>query len=648
MSFLNKFRNDKRGKCHAEFISALPVRKYFFDLLNIKIMKSRNIPILMLIIVTTSQLVYLNSLSNYFVYDDEFTIVNNYFIKTWNNLPLLFTKEYFKFSGELSYRPIVTLSYFADYTLWKLNPFGFHLTNTLLHTINSVFLFSLLMLFSHHRVASLIAVLLFLCHPLLSEAVNAVSYREDLLGATFFLAAFLLYLKTSKSERQFNPLYFASLVCYLFGVFSKEMAITLPFLIFIHDIILSKKTNISHKLIYYPGYIMIATFYLMIRFVILYNPIESHVSYPGNSISVNLLTMSRVLASYIRVFFFPFNLCADYVVSNSYSILDISFILSFLLLSAVAVIAYKMCFYSKTAFFGIIWFFASLFPVINIVPIENIMAERYLYLPVMGFYILGGNLFVHYNKFAVFIKKPAGKKSFFPGNAVIITILIMVFIIFSITTIGRNSVWKDQTVLWTNTAKRSPASFKAHNNLGNIYRDTERLDEAIAEFKHALTLYNDYIDAHNNLGVTYRKKGMLNEAMLEYQEALKLNPRYPYAHNNLGVLYAKSNLLEPAITEFHTAISSKPDYADAHNNLGATYIRKGLYEKGIQECLKAIKYNDRYKDAYYNLSAAYFNSKQLDRALETCRIVLSIDPNHRDAREIFYLICEQNGFMIEK
>lgn len=642
-----------------------------------KIMKTPNLPILVFILVAASQLIYLNSLANKFVYDDEFTIVNNHFIKTWSNLPLLFNQEYFKFSGELSYRPVVTLTYFIDFTLWKLNPFGFHLSNLLLHTVNTVLLFFFFMQVFNHRPTSFVSVLLFLCHPVLSETVNAVSYREDLLGATFFIAAFLLYLACCKDERRFSLLYFVSVACYLFGVFSKEMAVTLPFFLFFYDILFTKSPNRRYKFIhYYPGYIFVAAFYFIIRFVTLHNPAESHVSYPGNSIFVNFLTMSKVLASYVKLFFSPFHLCADYVVPNSYSLLDASFILSFLLLLTIAIIAYRIFFYSKIAFFATVWFFISLLPILNIVPIENIMAERYLYLPILGICMVGGNLFTfHDDKFVSFdksyrscyiynqaqgwglrtgmsnltdcvyplnfTKNLVREKRFFPWNAITFTILIPILIFFSIATIRRTNIWRDQTVLWTDTAKRSPNSFKAHNNLGNIYRDTGRLDEAIAEFKHALRLYDDYIDAHNNLGVTYRKKGMFHEAMIEYQKVLMLNPRYPYAHNNLGVLYAKSNLLDLAIAEFNNAISSKPDYSDAYNNLGSTYIRKGLHEKAIQACLEAIKYNDRYKDAYYNLSAAYFNTKQLDKALEASRMVLSIDPNHQNAREIFNLICEQ-------
>lgn len=614
---------------------------------------------LLLIVVTTSHLVYVNSLSNQFTYDDEFTIVSNYFIKSWNHLPSLFTTEYFKYSGELSYRPVVTLSYFIDYTLWQLNPFGFHLTNLVLHTLNTVLLFFLFMQFFNHRSASFTAALIFCCHPVLSEAVNAISYREDLLGATFFIAAFFLYLNVNMEQRRYTPVYFASIVCYLFSVFSKEMAITLPLFIFLYDLIFTEKTNRISKLIhYYPGYIFVSALYFVIRFLILHNPIESHVSYPGDSIFVNFLTMSKVLASYIKLFFFPFNLCADYVMPYSHSLLDPSFILSSLLLSSVIIIAYRLYFSSKIAFFSVVWPFISLLPVLNIVPIENIMTERYLYLSIVGFCMVGSTVLTHRNTFRFFDEpykahdgcnqtqnKDQGSlvrnKRFLLWNAVAIIVLILALIIFSITTIRRNFIWINQTILWTSTAKTSQNSFKAHNNLGNIYRDAGRLDEAIAELKHALKLYDNYIDAHNNLGVTYRKKGMRIEAISEYQRALRLNPRYPYAHNNLGVLYAKSDLLDLAITEFKNAISNKPDYFDAHNNLGAAYMRKGLYEKAIDECLEAIKYHDRYKDAYYNLSVAYFNNRQLDKALEACKMVLSIDPNHHNAREIYNLICEQ-------
>jgi len=606
--------------------------------INSKATKNFGIYIAILIIVCLSLLNYLNSLSNKFVYDDEFVIVNNYFIKTWDNFPRLFNKDYFRYAEELSYRPVVTLSYFIDYSIWGLNPFGFHLTNLLLHTLNSVLIFFLFTYFLNNRTVSFVAALLFVCHPILSETVNAISYREDLLTATFFIAAFILYIKTSKrddlvlnqnSNTKTRLLYSASLICSLFAVFSKEMAIILPALIFLYDFVLTKKKDLLHKLIhYYIGYILIAIFYLIIRFVILYNPVEAQTSYPSNSVLINAMTMTKVIAYYMQLFFLPLSLCADYVMPHA-SFLDISFILSLLLVSSAILIAYKLYTYSKIVFFSIVWFSVSLLPVLNIVPIENIIAERYLYLPILG-------LCMSYGCFLQIHTKVINYQKY-----TIIILLILILLPLSLKTIKRNKIWIEQSVLWTDTVRTSPNSFKAHNNLGNFYRDAGRLDESIIEFKRALSLYDDYINAHNNLGVTYRKKGMLKEALTEYQKALKLNPNYAYAHNNLGVLYAKLNYLDLSIVEFQKAISIMPYYFDAHNNLGATYLRKGLHEKAIAEFLETIKYNNRHADAYYNLSAAYLSSNQLDKALDAIKIVLSIDPNHTDAREVLNTISMQ-------
>ena len=97
----------------------------------------------LIIIVVVSVLIYIYTLGNDFAYDDKFTITNNYLIRSWHKIPTIFTSDYFTSSGELSYRPVVTLSYFIDYFFWQLNPLGYHLTNLFLHSLNSVLLFFL-------------------------------------------------------------------------------------------------------------------------------------------------------------------------------------------------------------------------------------------------------------------------------------------------------------------------------------------------------------------------------------------------------------------------------------------------------------------------------------------------------------------------
>ena len=137
----------------------------------------------------------------------------------------------------MTYRPVVTFSYFIDYSLWHLNPAGFHLTNILLHAVNVVLVYLLVSAVSRSRTTAFLTSILFALHPILTEAVNGISYREDLLATTFFLGRHFYCLLNPKSTSQ-NPkfancLYPLSLFSYLLALCSKEVAITLPLIIFL-------------------------------------------------------------------------------------------------------------------------------------------------------------------------------------------------------------------------------------------------------------------------------------------------------------------------------------------------------------------------------------------------------------------------------
>src|SRR3990170_6294448 len=133
------------------------------------------------LILIISIAIYSNTLKNGFVYDDEFTIVNNTLIKNFSNISKLFTKEYFTTSAEMSYRPVVTFTYFIDYSLYGIKPWGYHLTNLILHAMNGVILYTFLTLLFKPSQSSifnlqLLISLLFATHPVLTEAVNAISF----------------------------------------------------------------------------------------------------------------------------------------------------------------------------------------------------------------------------------------------------------------------------------------------------------------------------------------------------------------------------------------------------------------------------------------------------------------------------------------
>ncbi len=563
---------------------------------------------------------YLNTLQNTFVYDDVFTITDNYFIRDWKNFFSLFTYDYFQSSGEVTYRPVVTLSYFIDYSIWHLNPAGFHLTNILLHMMNGVLVYILLSTFGKDKTIPFLASILFVLHPILTEAVNGISYREDLLATTFFLGAMLLFMKSkiqNPKSKIAHYLYPLSLFSYLLALCSKEIAITLPLMVFLFDWIFGDRSKKKNNVIrYYSGFIIVSGFYLFLRFVWLHNPAEKQLQYPDNSFLTNLLTMPKILCSYIKLLFFPISFNAEYIISYIKTPVTGAFILSMIFLSVTGVIIYRFYNHSKHLFFFLLWFFITLAPTMNIIPIANIMAERYLYLPSVGFC-------------AILACTVTGIWRY--TRVVSITFLILLLIIpYSLFTIARNRIWRDAFTFWSKTVEDSPNSSRAHNNLGMIYHQEGRTDAAIREFQTALAIESDP-EYHHNLGMAYQRKGRREEALQEYYRVLAVNPQSALTHNNMGNIFIDKGNIDEGILRFREAIRLKPNYYDAHYNLGLAYFKKGLLDASIDEFKRAISYEPDHAEAHCCLGTAYANKGLFDEAIMEIEEALRQKPNYPNA-----------------
>lgn len=578
-----------------------------------------------------SIIVYLNCLQNSFVYDDDSTIINNYFIRHWSNLPDIFTRKYFVLSAELTYRPVVTLSYFIDYTFWHLNPWGYHLTNILLHAINSVLVFIFAFQVFKNRTTALISTMFFSSYPLFSEVVNAVGFREDLLAFMFFILAFICYLKAN--QQRYILYYLISLFCYFLSLFSKEMAITLPVLVVLYDSVFKGHSYMKSKYLHYLGYFFVAIFYILNRFFFLHNPLESQIPYPQGSFFVNFLTMIHVLASYIKLLFLPFHLNADYVVPFSTSLASVSFWLTAMLFIAVGTISYRLRFQYKYMYFFILWFFVTLIPVMNIVPLGNIMAERYLYIPGAGYCMIFADIVSK-----IPVRKRGSERStsysvpFF--DRMILVFILILFFIFSgnaYLTFKRNNDWKDGLWLWSKTTRTSPNSFRAHINLGNAYEKKGLNTAAFEEYQEALSIDPNDADIYNNLGIYYNKMNLFDDAIRHFIRCLNINPRHPRAYNNLGVVFTKQRKLDDAIQVFREAISINPLYPDAHNNLGIACYRKGLMDDAEREFKLAISIEPYHAEAHNDLGILYNDRGLFDEAIKEFEMAVQIKPNYANA-----------------
>jgi tetratricopeptide (TPR) repeat protein len=554
-------------------------------------------------------IVYYNSLSNGFVYDDFGLIVENKYINQPGRfLASLFNHSYFQMAGlEASYRPVTTLSYFLIHTVAGLDPFYYHLASLILHTFNAVLVYWLANLVLKHRLRALMAGLLFACHPALSEAVDCIGFNDDLLAAFFFLLALIFYIriKTEQINRHIGN-YSLALLFYFLGLLSKEMAITLPAIILLYDLVLrgadrgalnlKRLSNILRDRAYfYAGFVCVSLFYLCIRFFLLYSPAESQKASAGSLLD-RIIYLPGHIFSFLRLTIFPGNLNADYVFSYPDSWFDISNLIGVAVVMALIGAGFFIYRYSHEIFFGIGWYLITLFPVYNLIEIYNPLAERYLYIPIIGFCLV----------VPVVVHGQAMRRITNPSTVTVVTLmpLIVVLSLYSTATIARNPVWKNNFALWSQTVQSSPDSLTAHGGLGMAYLERGMLDEAAEQFEISIKLYPGHAKSYYNLGLVYYQKGDQEKALEYFSRSVALNPDIMRAHYNLATIYLKQGLWDRAIRHYVKVNELDPEIPMAHYNLGMAYAMQGKLNPAIREWEAVLHLDPNNTQAQSNIQKA--------------------------------------------
>jgi len=207
------------------------------------------------LIIVLGFTVYGNSLHGQFFWDDDFLIKDNEYVKSWTNLPKIFTEDDGAGSGirYAYYRPLRMVTYMLDYSLWKSDVRGYHLTNILLHILVGLCLYWLTVLLSEDRRLSLLTSIFFIVHPIQSETVACLSYRTDILATLLMLFCFILYIKRIALKAA-GPLLLIGLT-YLAAILSKESALILPALLLLYHYAFKVKLKYKEFLtIQYRGY----------------------------------------------------------------------------------------------------------------------------------------------------------------------------------------------------------------------------------------------------------------------------------------------------------------------------------------------------------------------------------------------------------
>ena len=551
-----------------------------------------------ILIIILGFAVYGNSVNGKFIWDDDYLIRDNIRIKNWSHIAKIFTKNIAAGAGEKYdfYRPAQMFTYMIDYSLWKLDVKGYHLTNILLHILVALSIYWLISILYGNRALSLLTSILFLVHPIHSEAIAYISGRADPLAVFFMLLCFIFYIKKLSSKS--ISLYILMLLSYVLALLSRENSLILPMLLLLYHYSFKKKLKVKNFLLL----IGIAFIYILLRLTVLKSllpytscPITLSQRIPGFFVAVT---------NYARLILLPFNLHMEYG-TIMFNLAHPRAITGILILSSLLIYAFRKRNGDRLTFFCISWFFIALLPVSNLYPINAYMAEHWLYLPSIGFFLLlakGLSYIYKIKKFRIF--------------TIVFTIVLLAF--YSYLTIRQNVYWREPLVFYKRTMKYAAHSPRVCNDLGNAYYAINKNKEAIALYKKAVEINPNYARAYYNLGLLYSTINKKKEAITAYKKAIEINPDFAKAYYNLGNVYHAINKSEEALALYKKAIEINPDFAKAYYNLGVVCEATEKKEKAIASYKKAIEIKPDFAKAYNNLSIIYFHKKRYKLAIEYC------------------------------
>ncbi|MEW6535665.1 MAG: hypothetical protein AB1454_08570 [Candidatus Auribacterota bacterium] len=543
-------------------------------------------------------LAFFNTLDSQFVYDDHAYIENNPHIQSLRHIPDYFTNLFAAQGtgpeGQFKvYRPLVAFSFAIDHAVWGLNPHGFHLTNLVLHISVGILIFIFIHILTGQRLTALITGTVFLVHPLQTEAVSWLSGRGNMLYCLFGIITLIFSVRFIRTNRLHG--YFLSLLFFIPALFSKEMAmnlIPLTILIIIYDRRVFQKKSILLLI----SMSIIALLYMSIR----YSVVEriGQMGYWGNSRLITMLTMSKVILIYLCKLFFPFNqsVLPDITLINS--VFSIQAIVSVLILITLTI---TLCIYrnQRLAVFGLLWIILTLMPVLNIIPIRALYAERFLYFGIVGF----GLFICHVATVTIKNKK---RLSILFG---------IISLIYCSLTIKQNKHWSSDYTLWQYEVNRNLHSGKAYNGLGLALLEKGYADAGLSALSTAVALEPDNSYYINNLAVAYQKTGDIEALRALLRNAPLTSQSQAVVYHNLGVYHIDKGQPEKALPYLLQSTSIDSNYANAFNTLGICYAQLNENSKALLSWQSAITIYPTWKEPYYNIIINCINLKDTETAL---------------------------------
>ena len=532
------------------------------------------------LVALSTFLVFLPALQNDWVnWDDTANFLDNpaYRGLGWAQLKWMWSTQMLR-----HYIPLSWMTLGLDYKIWGMNPWGYHLTNVLLHTANAVVFYLLAVAIfkitippkagAEIPIGALFAALIFAIHPLRVESVAWITERRDVLSGLFYLLAILAYIHAYQPGRPVRRKYYwLCLASFAVALLSKEIVVTLPALLLLLDIYPLRRLPATPRR-WLEAQVRAVWFEKILFFALSLGMIVV-VQYRSTRMDLfdamaGMGRLSRITAAIYNLAFYLGKTLAPVRLSPLYEFTPhkidpaaAPFQISLLVVLSITATAILLLRRYPSLLAVWLAYAITLSPVLGFFANgPTITYDRNTYLACLGWALLAGASMVLWWQRTQAIR-------WLLAAAATLAVLSLAAL-----TNQQIRVWHDSDALWTQALQVEP-SFIAYNNMAEVL--ISRGDDlwAAENFRKAIAMRPDFSPAHLGLGGALLRLHRLDEAAREYQTALDLGKNLAFAHNGLACALAWQGKRDEAIRHFEQAIQLRPDYADARRNLAQVLAR---------------------------------------------------------------------------
>jgi len=559
--------------------------------------------------------VYTGAWSGSFHFDDEHSLLENPHVRSLGNAAKFFSdpQMFSRNEGSQMYRPLVLLSYALNYRWDAYNSSGYLIFNWLVHLAVVALAYICHRHLGLHAHVAALAALIFGLHPLAAEPINYISARSESLAALFALAALIGHLRNTRLS--------ALLAFAAFGLalMCKATAAVLPLLFVLADLCLRGWDAIRWRRLaaYWVGLLV----YLLGTQALVR---EALVDAPLRSPLEQVATQVKACVYYTQLLLGMRELSVEHQFFVAEWGQAVTWLSAFFVASAVGLLAIAFWRYNRLKLFYLSWAIIALLPTF-FVPLNVLVNERRLYLSLVALSAL-----------VVLLPLQWGRN--WKVSAVIALICPL-----ALMAAQRSDIWQSEWVLWQDARVKAPLMVRPHLRMGVFMRRAGDTPGALAAYEEVLEIDPDNAPAYNNIGNVYRQLDRREEAVRAYERALQVWPEYVEAMVNLASVYSATGQLQAANTLFKRALKNGSQRGEIYNNMGTNYLRMGEYVQAEEALQKAVQLTGSAPRIHYNLGGALEGLGEYARALASYETALTLDSLYAPAHAKVGAIYEKRG-----